>query len=74
MTSTILVASDGTPGALGALRMAASLQERDGARVEVMGVVEPIPAFDVGMMITIPRERPGRGQTGGIGAGDPGNR
>ena len=54
MTSTILVASDGTPGALGALRMAASLQERDGARVEVMGVVEPIPAFDVGMMITIP--------------------
>lgn len=54
MKSTILVASDGTPGALGALRMAASLQERDGARVEVMGVVEPIPAFDVGMMITIP--------------------
>lgn len=54
MKSTILVASDGTPGALGALRMAAALQERDGARVEVMGVVEPIPAFDVGMMITIP--------------------
>lgn len=54
MKSTILVASDGTPGALGALRMAAALQERDGARVEVVGVVEPIPAFDVGMMITIP--------------------
>ena len=77
MKSTILVASDGTPGAVGALRMAAALQERDGCRVEVIGVVEPIPAFDVGMMVTIPEsglaearieglEREIREQIGGI--------
>jgi len=77
MKSTILVASDGTPGAVGALRMAAALQERDGSRVEVIGVVEPIPAFDVGMMVTIPEsglaearieglEREIREQIGGI--------
>lgn len=54
MKRTIVVASDGTPGAIGALRLARLLQERDGVGVEVVGVVEPIPAFDVGMVITIP--------------------
>jgi len=54
MKRTILVAADGTAGSLGALRMAHSLQKRDGVSVEVVGVVEPIPSFDVGMMVTVP--------------------
>ena len=54
MKQTILVATDVTPGSIGALRMAAALQEERGWEVEVIGVVEPIPAFDVGMMVTLP--------------------
>lgn len=54
MRKTILVATDGTPGAMGALRLAHALEARNGASVQVMGVVEPIPAFDVGMVVTLP--------------------
>lgn len=41
MSSTILVASDGHPGALGALRTAYLLARRDGSRVQVLAVLEP---------------------------------
>lgn len=54
MRQVIVVATDGTPGALGALRLARRLEERNGAEVQVVGVVEPIPAFDVGMVVTLP--------------------
>lgn len=54
MYRSILVATDGSPGALGALRLARALQIRDGSRVELIGVVEPIPMFDPGMMVTVP--------------------
>lgn len=54
MKTTVLVATDGTPGALGALRMARALEARGDASVRVIGVVEPIPAFDVGMVVTLP--------------------
>lgn len=41
MISRVLVATDGTPGAMGALRMAQVLAQRDGARVEVLAVYDP---------------------------------
>ena len=40
MRSNILVATDGRPGALGALRVARLLAERDGSAVEVLAVFE----------------------------------
>jgi nucleotide-binding universal stress UspA family protein len=45
MTRSILVATDGFPGAMGALRVARRLAERDGARVEVIAVYEPITLY-----------------------------
>jgi nucleotide-binding universal stress UspA family protein len=42
MTERILVASDGRPGALGALRIARLLAERDGCRVQVVAVHGPV--------------------------------
>jgi nucleotide-binding universal stress UspA family protein len=41
MISTILVATDGEQGAMGALRAARALAERDGAKVEVLAVYDP---------------------------------
>jgi nucleotide-binding universal stress UspA family protein len=41
MISTILVATNGEDGAIGALRLARALAERDGARVEVLAVYDP---------------------------------
>jgi nucleotide-binding universal stress UspA family protein len=54
MKRTILVAADGTPAALGALRYAANLSEEKGHEVHVLGVVEPVPVFDAGFMVAIP--------------------
>jgi nucleotide-binding universal stress UspA family protein len=41
MISCVLLATDGLPGAEGALRTARLLAERDGARVEVLAVYDP---------------------------------
>ncbi|MFC1791400.1 universal stress protein, partial [Gemmatimonadota bacterium] len=54
MSRVILVATDGTPAALGAFRLAAALEQQQGARVEVIGVVEPVPVFDAGFMVALP--------------------
>ena len=54
MSRTILVATDGTPAVLGALRLARRLEEEKGARVEVLGVVEPVPVFDAGFLVALP--------------------
>jgi len=54
MSYTILVGSDGSPAALGALQLARELEARDGCRVEVIGVVEPIPVFDTGFLVALP--------------------
>jgi nucleotide-binding universal stress UspA family protein len=54
MRRTILVATDGTPAAQGALRFARALRERNGWDVHVLGVVEPVPVFDAGFMVAIP--------------------
>lgn len=54
MSRTILVATDGTPAALGALRFAKALAEENGWEVRVLGVVEPVPVFDAGFMVAMP--------------------
>jgi nucleotide-binding universal stress UspA family protein len=54
MSRTILVATDGTPAAIGALRLARGLEEEHGCQVEVVGVVEPVPVFDAGFMVALP--------------------
>jgi nucleotide-binding universal stress UspA family protein len=54
MSRTILVATDGTRTALGALRFARTLAEQEDCRVHVIGVVEPVPVFDAGFMVAIP--------------------
>ena len=54
MSRTILVATDGTPAAKGALHFAKALAEGNGWDVQVLGVVEPVPVFDAGFMVAIP--------------------
>ena len=54
MSYTLLVGSDGSPAALGALHLAHKLEARDGCRVEVIGVVEPVPVFDTGFLVALP--------------------
>jgi len=54
MSRKILVATDGTPAATGALRLAHSMAIHAGAEVEVMGVAAPIPVFDAGFLVAIP--------------------
>lgn len=54
MSDTILVATDGTPAALGALRLARSMEEEKGVQVQVLGVVEPVPVFDAGFLVALP--------------------
>jgi nucleotide-binding universal stress UspA family protein len=54
MSRTILVATDGTPAALGALRFAEALAGEKKARVHVLAVVEPVPVFDAGFMVALP--------------------
>lgn len=50
----VLVATDGTPAASGALRVARRLELRDGVPVEVVTVAEPIPIFDAGFGVSLP--------------------
>lgn len=54
MSRSILVASDGTPASMGALRLARDLAAEDSAKIELFGVVEPIPVFDAGFLVAIP--------------------
>jgi nucleotide-binding universal stress UspA family protein len=54
MSRTILVATDGTPAVLGALALARQLEEERSVRVEVLGVVEPVPVFDAGFLVALP--------------------
>jgi nucleotide-binding universal stress UspA family protein len=54
MSRSILVASDGTPAGLGALRLALKLAEERSDAVELLGVVEPVPVFDAGFLVAIP--------------------
>jgi nucleotide-binding universal stress UspA family protein len=48
MKTKILVASDGKPQSIGALRMAAELAEVHRADVELIAVVEPFPVYGTG--------------------------
>jgi nucleotide-binding universal stress UspA family protein len=50
MFRKILVATDGRAGALGALRTAGWLAERDGAHVEVISVYQPMTLYGVGTL------------------------
>ncbi len=54
MNRFVLVATDGSPASMGALRMAAALAEKKGTGIEVLGVVEPVPVFDAGFMVALP--------------------
>ncbi len=54
MSRRILVATDGTSAALGALRLANDLAASEPCRVDVIGVVEPVPVFDAGFMVALP--------------------
>ncbi len=54
MDRMILVATDGTQAALGAMHMARHFEVEKGARVHVMGVVEPVPVFDAGFLVALP--------------------
>lgn len=48
MDKRILVATIGRPGSDAALRAAAALSARSGAKVDVITVLEPLPVYDVG--------------------------
>lgn len=50
----ILVACDGSPDSVAALRVARSLAERTGATARVVTAVEPLPVFDTGFMVALP--------------------
>jgi nucleotide-binding universal stress UspA family protein len=50
----ILVACDGSPDSVAALRVARSLADRTGATVRVVTAVEPLPVFDTGFMVALP--------------------
>jgi nucleotide-binding universal stress UspA family protein len=54
MSGPILVATDGTPQSRGAIRTARRLEERDGVRVELVSVIEPVPIYDTGFMVALP--------------------
>lgn len=54
MSARILVATDGKAGALGALRAAAHLAERDGASVHLLAVCEPVDVYPSGSAGVIP--------------------
>jgi nucleotide-binding universal stress UspA family protein len=54
MDRTLLVATDGTSAADGALRLGAEMGRRHGYEVHVLGVVEPVPVFDAGFMVALP--------------------
>ncbi len=54
MSRPILVATDGTPQSLGALRVARKLEEAEGTRIHVLCVIEPVPVFDTGFMVALP--------------------
>ncbi|MBT8398219.1 MAG: universal stress protein [Gemmatimonadetes bacterium] len=54
MSRTILVASDGTPAASGALAFAQALAREREFGIRVLGVVEPVPVFDAGFMVALP--------------------
>lgn len=54
MARRILVATDGTPAALGAMRLAREMETKQGRRVEAIGVIEPVPVFDAGFMVALP--------------------
>lgn len=51
---TLLLATDGSATALGALRVARKMEQRHGWRIRVMSVVEPLPVFDTGFGATLP--------------------
>lgn len=54
MKRRILVATDGTSAASGALRLANAMAESLSADVEVMGVLAPVPIFDAGFLVAMP--------------------
>ena len=54
MGRRILVATDGTPAASGALHLARQLETEKSLAVEVLGVVEPVPVFDAGFLVALP--------------------
>jgi nucleotide-binding universal stress UspA family protein len=49
MEKRIVVATDGQPAAVGALRVARALAERDGTSVEVVSIVPPMPIVPRGL-------------------------
>jgi nucleotide-binding universal stress UspA family protein len=50
----VLVATDGTAAAMGALRFAHELERELDCQVEALGVIEPVPVFDAGFMVALP--------------------
>jgi len=54
VTATLLVATDGSPSARGSLRLARQLEALRGYRIEILGVVEPLPVFDAGFLVAVP--------------------
>lgn len=57
MSAPLLVATDGTEAAMGALWAARKLELRRGWRVRALGVVEPVPVFDTGFGGPLPEAR-----------------
>jgi nucleotide-binding universal stress UspA family protein len=66
MSLSILVASDGSPAALGALRLAHLLSEEKASIVELFGVVDPLPVFDAGFLVAIPEMEIYEGRQGAL--------
>jgi nucleotide-binding universal stress UspA family protein len=66
MGPSILVASDGSPAALGALRLANALADETQAAVELFGVVDPVPVFDAGFLVAIPETELYEGRQGDL--------
>ncbi len=54
MRRTMVVATDGSPASLGALRLGIRLKEHHDTDLEILGIVEPIPVFDAGFLVAVP--------------------
>jgi nucleotide-binding universal stress UspA family protein len=52
----LLLATDGLPGATGAVRLAATLAAEKHAEVSVLRVLQPVPVYGVGPMAPLPLE------------------
>lgn len=54
MIQSVILATDGSPAAVGAASFAQRLEHEKGMKVQVVGVVQPLPVFDTGFLVAPP--------------------